>query len=93
MYALSAYNCEAQCVVSPAVCALEDRAQGLRAGTCITPKGCFAEFQWPDWPPRLSIDLAKCVESFHNQHPELRPVAADSHEWNSVFHGWRSDPE
>jgi hypothetical protein len=71
MHALSAYNCEAQSVISPALCALEDRVQGLTTGTCIAEKGCFAEFQWPDWPPRLSTDLAKCVESFH----KLRGVA------------------
>src|SRR5437867_13171036 len=93
MHALSAYDCEAQSAVSAALRALEDRAQGLTADTCITPKGCFAEFQWPDWPPQLSSDLGKRVESFRNQDPKLRPVSADSPEWNSVFHGWRTDPE
>src|SRR2546428_21340 len=93
MHALSAYGCEAQSAVSAALCALEDRPQGLRADTCITPKGCFAEFKWPDWPAHLSENLGKCVESFRHQHPELRPVSADSPEWNSVFHGWRTDPE
>jgi len=38
MHALSAYDCEAQSAVSSALRALENRAQGLRADTCVTPK-------------------------------------------------------
>src|SRR5438094_825550 len=87
-HAVSAYDCEAQSAVSAALRALEDRAQGLTADTCITPKGCFAEFQWPDWPPQLSADLGKRVDFFRNQHCEIRPIAAESAEWNGVFHGW-----
>jgi predicted nucleotidyltransferase len=93
MHTLSAYDCEAQSAVSVALRDLEDCARGLRADMCITPKGCFAELQWPDWPPRLSADLGKRVDSFRNQHPEFRPVSPDSPEWTSVFHGWRTDPE
>src|SRR5207302_7903847 len=46
-----------------------------------------------DWPPQLSADLGKRVDSFRNQHCEIRPIAAESAEWNGVFHGWCTDLE
>ena len=33
------------------------------------------------------------MKDFQSKHPELRPVQPGAHEWDAVFHGWRSDSD
>jgi predicted nucleotidyltransferase len=53
----------------------------------------FVCFVWPDWPPTLAEELGSRVKDFQSEHPELRPVQPATHEWDAVFHGWRSDSD
>ncbi|PYV27906.1 MAG: hypothetical protein DMG27_02685 [Acidobacteria bacterium] len=97
MQALSSYNPERDSAVSVALRALEERhrAQGLTARSYFSPKGVFSRFVWPDLPLETSSRLGTEITALHKEHPELglEPVQQESHEWNAVFHGWRSDLE
>jgi predicted nucleotidyltransferase len=79
--------------MGPALEALEDRSQGLRASSYFSQHGVFARFDWPDWPDSLNKILAAKVRQFHEARPDLKPVRKGTAPWQAVFRGWRADPE
>jgi len=94
MQALSSYNPEAYCTIEYALRAFEDeyRGEGLSATCYFAERGQFVKFIWPDWPESLAQSLARRVDAFRAEHPELRPIEPGTREWDAAFHAWRSDP-
>ncbi|MEJ2006549.1 MAG: nucleotidyltransferase domain-containing protein [Acidobacteriota bacterium] len=94
MQALSSYNPEAHSVVQSALQAfqLEHGRNGLSAKCYITANGHFARFVWPDWPQSLATEMAERINAFHREHAEFAAVQEGTHEWDTVFRGWRSHP-
>ena len=93
MQALTSYNPENRSLAESALVSLQDQAQWLTVAACYSARGMFVCFVWPDWPPMLAQELGSRVKEFQAEHRELRPVQAGTHEWDAVFHGWRSDQE
>jgi len=91
MQALSSCKSEKGSVLQACLRGLADPARGFSASSYFAPRGWFAKFVWPDWPPGLSDELAKKVRDFCQRRPELLPIREGTPEWNSVFHGWCSD--
>jgi predicted nucleotidyltransferase len=94
MQALSSYNPQGHSTVQAALRAFEDeyRGKGLSAKCYFAERGQFAKFVWPDWPDSLVQGIARRVDAFRAEHPQLRPVEPGSREWDAAFHAWRSDP-
>src|SRR5271157_2606940 len=93
MQALSSYSPENRSLVEPELVCLQDQAQWLTVAGCYSARGMFVCFVWPDWPPTLAEELGSRVKDFQSEHPELRAVQPATHEWDAVFHGWRSDSD
>jgi predicted nucleotidyltransferase len=72
---------------------LGDESSGISAQRVLSSVGCFALFEWADWPPSLREKFGTRVEEFHRDWPDLRPSAPGSAEWSVILGGAESDPQ
>lgn len=93
MQALGSYNPDQHTALQADLAALEDASLGFTANSCVTPRGLYARFVWPDWPEDLRKELAEKIARFRREHQELRHVSEGTPEWQAVFRDWRSDPQ
>jgi len=93
MEALSTFDPSNYEKIDQALRSIRDAEAFLNADQAFSTNGLVVRFSWPDWPEDLSHQLKEKVDALHRMMAFLKPVAPDTEEWNSVFQGWRSDPE
>ncbi len=96
MLALSFYEPEKEAVLRSELAhtfGVGAQLEGIVATPTLTNAGSFVRFDWADWPAQLSNEFAERVQQFHRERDWLKPVKADSPEWNVVFGGSVGDTE